>query len=343
MYLSFASAASAQSYVDRYPELTEMVAFSAAPDLSAYTPTFGPPPARPTFPLTAPPAEVAAALAPQTPPEAPPPEQVVLVLASTPTLVPEPAAVSAWVIVPAAPAAVAAPTPAAAASIAAQAPEQPGWAASLSLRAASAYAYRGLNFYGRDQHELAAVVAPGVSASRGPWSLGWSTAVQASGGHFAATVANGTGHEQNGWVGVAGQVGQVALAGSVTGTVMPFADAAIAGATMPASVEPAGAVTVGADTQLTLGASVLKSVQGTLRGGDHGYLSTAVTRTAALPTEAASLVFGASGGTKAVRGSRSVEHVRCGSVLGGDPRVRRSADDAGRPRDLDRPGWALRG
>lgn len=260
MYLSFVSPASAQSYVDRYPELTEAVAFSAPPALSDYTPTFGPPPARPTFTLSAPPAEFVAA-APETLLEAPPPEQVVLVLASTPTLVPQPDAVSAWVIVPAAPAAVAAPTPAAAASIA-QMPEPQGWAASLSLRAASAYAYRGLNFYGRDQHDLAAVVAPGVSASRGAWSLGWSTAVQASGGRFAQIVANGTGHEQNGWVGYSAQVGEVSLAGSVTGTVMPFADPVIAGATMPASVEPAGAVTVGADTQLTLGASVLKSVQG---------------------------------------------------------------------------------
>ncbi|MEZ4240364.1 MAG: hypothetical protein R3F59_30265 [Myxococcota bacterium] len=168
---------------------------------------------------------------------------------------------------------------------------------TAGLLVATAYANRGLNQFGADQTSLAGLVGPSLELGKGPFTLGWFGAFQATGANRDVVVREGLGHEQNVYATVAGALrDDLVLEGGLLATSYPFASAEAVGVATPLFLEPSVALTLERAVSVSLGLAHAQAVQPGL-GGSFTYLSGGLSYATPIH-RAAEVVLGATGGAK---------------------------------------------
>lgn len=170
--------------------------------------------------------------------------------------------------------------------------------ATLSVHTATAYAWRGLNRYGRTPQEVAAVVAPALTLRRGAFVAGWATAAQVTGTGLSDAVGVGNSLEQDLHAGAEHSHRAAHLAVDVAATVFPFADAERTGTVFPAALQPGASVTVGDETEARFEVRGFQTLGATLWSPSHVWAGASVERHAPVGART-ELVLGASAGAKA--------------------------------------------
>ena len=145
---------------------------------------------------------------------------------------------------------------------------------SATLGVASAYVFRGANYFNSTQNAPAALVAPAIEAGIGDVTIGWWSGYQATGSDRDAFVRGGNGHEQDLYVGWGTELAErVAVSGQLTGYWYPFSVAEEAGADAALWIEPSVAVDVDAGVTLSGSAAWYQGAQAGIAQRSYAYMT----------------------------------------------------------------------
>jgi hypothetical protein len=151
---------------------------------------------------------------------------------------------------------------------------------NIDLGLAGIYSFRGLNvFQSSSPMDQNALFAPSVTWSifDTGLSLGYWGGYQATGDNIPQLIDAGLGAEQDFAVGYSADLpDDLSLSGSVVLYLYPFADAAAAGATAPAYLEPGVCLSWSDVVTLSLGLSYMAGLQDALAGSRYLYVNPSV-------------------------------------------------------------------
>jgi hypothetical protein len=244
------------------------------------------------FGLCLAPALAAAADAPAAPAAAAAPEPPVGTASAEPT-----AAVPAPAPTPA-PAAVPADTGASPAATTAAAPA-PGTLLNLDVETASAYLWRGINLFGKNQNTQDFSVFPSLTATFGGLSLGYWGAFQLSGSNKSALVDAGTGAETDLIVKYGGTLAEnLSYSALLTYWIYPGAKKAVAGTSTPMFIEPGAGVTYTTAADLGMYVGYYRGLEAATKLNSFVYINPSAAKTLPISGDI-SLALGLSAGYKA--------------------------------------------
>jgi hypothetical protein len=176
--------------------------------------------------------------------------------------------------------------------------EPPEVGLTASLGVASAYVFRGLNYFHADQSRTAAIVAPSLEATIGQVTAGWWSGYQATGPDRDVFVRIGNGHEQDAYVGWGTDLtDQIAFSTQLTGYWYPFSVEEDAGANAALWLEPSVALDVDLGVVISGSAAWYQGVQEGISPRSYGYFTGGVGHSVPLWSKT-SMDLGAVGGLK---------------------------------------------
>lgn len=154
---------------------------------------------------------------------------------------------------------------------------------TLSLTVASAYNFRGSNYFaGKDGH--GGLLAPGLSVDLPHgFSVGWWSAFQIAGSNRSNLILNGSGNEQDLIVGWSTDLSdRVSLSAGAVAYIYPFATKTAAGATAPVWLEPGVSVDVDLGVTWSTYLGHNQGLQAGIAQGSYTYANTGLSHSVPL-------------------------------------------------------------